>query len=73
MDARAGFVAVQVTSIREHVFPGMSRYAELRRAGQSIHDAVVALDASDVEAGLRTWERVGIGDYVIATADRPRA
>jgi hypothetical protein len=67
----AGFVNVQVTSIREHVFPGLSRYAELRRAGVSMGDAVVALNAEDVSAGLGVWESLGVSDYVIVTADKP--
>ena len=68
----AGFVDVQARSIRRDVFPGLSRYAELRRAGVAIADARVELDAEAVAAGLATWEWLGIADYVLFSAEKPR-
>lgn len=66
-----GFVNVQLRSIREHVFPGTLRYSKLRRSGVSLRDAVVSLEPGDVERGLKEWSKLGLTDYVVATADKP--
>jgi microcystin synthetase protein McyJ len=67
----AGFVEVEVRSIRRDVFPGVSKYADLRRAGVSMRDAIVEVQEADVIAGLRTWEWLGVSDYVIVSARKP--
>ncbi|MBM4362743.1 MAG: methyltransferase domain-containing protein [Deltaproteobacteria bacterium] len=68
-----GFVDVTVQSIRGDVFPGATRYAELRKAGKSMKEAVVSLSAADVEQvyGLENWEPTGLTDYVIFGARKP--
>jgi microcystin synthetase protein McyJ len=68
----AGFVDVTCTSIREHVFPGMSKYADQRGRGRAMSEPIEAVDAQDVREGLALWERLGVSDYVIITADKPR-
>lgn len=69
--AEAGFVDVRGRSIREDVFPGFTKYADLRRRGIPMESAVVRLDAADVERGLALWSALGIDDYVIFSADKP--
>jgi microcystin synthetase protein McyJ len=73
----AGFSNVVVTSIREYVYPGMIRYANARLAGRPMTSIEVVLEPEDlapagVAAAATYWEKsVGIGDYVIATANKP--
>jgi microcystin synthetase protein McyJ len=69
-----GFVDVEVESIRNHVFPGMHRYAELRRRGVPMDQAAIELSAEDVEKclGVDVWARQGgLSDYVIFSARKP--
>jgi microcystin synthetase protein McyJ len=66
-----GFVNVQVRSIREDVYPATLRYSKLRRSGVSLKDAVVSLAPEEVREGLKEWNKLGITDYVLATADKP--
>jgi microcystin synthetase protein McyJ len=67
-----GFTNVSVRSIREDVYPSTLRYSKLRRSGVGLHDAVVSLKPEEVAQGLKEWNKLGITDYVLATADKPR-
>jgi hypothetical protein len=72
--AAQGFVEVEVESIRNHVFPGMHRYSELRQRGVPMADAQVELSAEDVESclGVENWAKFGgLTDYVIFAARKP--
>jgi microcystin synthetase protein McyJ len=68
-----GFVNVTAHSIREHVFPGCTKYKELREKGVSLQDAVVELTPEDITGvyGLKTWAMTSFTDYVIFAADKP--
>jgi microcystin synthetase protein McyJ len=68
-----GFTDVKVQSIRNDVFPGATKYAELRKAGRSMKDAVVELSAQEIEKcyGIENWEPTGLTDYVIFSAKKP--
>ncbi len=69
--AAAGFHDVQAESIRQHVFPGMHRYAEQRRKGVRMEDARVELSEQDVQSclGVEVWRKQGgLTDYVIVSA-----
>jgi len=69
-----GFVDVEVESIRNHVFPGMHRYSELRKRGVPMDEAKIELSAQDVETclGVDVWKRQGgLSDYVIFSARKP--
>jgi len=69
----AGFVNVQVRSIAHFVFPGTLKYSEMRRAGRSLEDTVIPdLGPLDIAKGLKQWEALGITDYLIVSADKPR-
>jgi len=71
-----GFADVEVNSIRSYVYPGIDRYAEARRAGASLLDAVVELSDEDVEQcfGIEDWQaNTGISDYVIFAARKPES
>jgi microcystin synthetase protein McyJ len=72
---RAGFVDVRSRSIRNYVFPGNAKYRRLRQGGQSMADAVIELSPEEMErcAGGEDWEPSGLTDYVLITADKPRA
>lgn len=68
---RAGFTDVSIESIRHHVFPGMHRYAELRKSGVPMSEAIVMLSEQDVREvlGLEAWAKMGgLTDYIIASA-----
>ncbi len=67
-----GFVNVSVKSICRDVFPGTLRYSKLRRSGVSLNEAVVSLAPEDIPKGLKEWNKLGLTDYVLATADKPR-
>lgn len=67
-----GFTNVSVRSIREDVYPATLRYSKLRRSGVALHDAIVSLAPEEVAQGLREWNKLGITDYVLASADKPR-
>jgi microcystin synthetase protein McyJ len=67
----AGFEDVEIESIRNYVFPGMHRYAELRRQGKPMDDARIELSAQDIERclGVELWQKQGgLSDYVIFSA-----
>ncbi|HVU00576.1 MAG TPA: methyltransferase domain-containing protein [Polyangiaceae bacterium] len=68
-----GFRNVKVESIRNHVFPGATKYAELRKAGKSMQDSVVSLTPQEIEScyGIKNWEPTGLTDYVIFSAQKP--
>lgn len=71
-----GFVETRIDSIRHHVFPGMHKYAELRRRGVAMAKARIELSAQEVERvlGVEVWARQGgLTDYVIASARKPVA
>ena len=69
-----GFVNVQVRSIAHFVFPGTLKYSELRRAGHTLEDTVIPeLGPLDIAKGLRQWEALGLTDYLIVSADKPKA
>jgi microcystin synthetase protein McyJ len=69
-----GFVNVDCLSIRNHVFPGMTKYRKLRQSGKSMRDAIVELTPEEVERcyGLDEVALTGFTDYAIITADKPR-
>lgn len=69
--AQKGFSQIEVESIRNHVFPGMHRYAEQRKRGVAMADAVVELSEEDVRTclGVDVWRKQGgLTDYVIFSA-----
>jgi len=69
----AGFTNVTCTSIKNHVFPGYTKYTELRRKGKSIHEARIQLTADEIANcyGLQNWTPIGITDYIIFSAQKP--
>jgi microcystin synthetase protein McyJ len=67
-----GFVNVSVRSICRDVFPGTLRYSTLRRSGVPLLEARVSLTPDDVTKGLEEWNKLGLTDYVLATAEKPR-
>jgi microcystin synthetase protein McyJ len=67
----AGFVNVSIRSIGDHVFPGTLKYSKLRRSGVKLEDAVVTLTSEETRAHLKLWNKLGLNDYVVATADKP--
>jgi microcystin synthetase protein McyJ len=69
-----GFVNATAQSIRNHVFPGCTKYRALRNAGRSMADAVVELTPEEIEQcwSIDDWALTGFTDYVIFTADKPR-
>jgi microcystin synthetase protein McyJ len=69
--AAIGFVNISVRSIREQVYPGTLRYSKLRRSGVSLRDARVEVKPEDIAPSLKEWHKLGITDYVLATADKP--
>jgi microcystin synthetase protein McyJ len=72
--ASAGYVDVDVESIREHVYPGMSKYIwERIRGGKKIDEVVVEVTDDDRAhcRGVSLWERMsGLSDYVIVSAQK---
>ncbi|MCP4696732.1 MAG: methyltransferase domain-containing protein [Gammaproteobacteria bacterium] len=68
-----GFVNISQDSIRNYVYPGMFKYSMARLRGNKMEDIVVELTEEEIAAckGVKLWEGVGIGDYVIFTADKP--
>ena len=70
-----GFVEVWSESIRGHVYPGVNRYAEARKAGQPMEAIHVELSPNDVAScyGVDLWRNnTGIDDYVLFHARKPR-
>ncbi|MFI5306111.1 MAG: SAM-dependent methyltransferase [Polyangiales bacterium] len=71
--AAHGFSQIEVESIRHHVFPGMHRYAEQRRLGKRMDEALVELSEQDIASclGVEVWRKQGgLTDYVIFSAVR---
>ncbi len=71
----AGFAAVVVESIREHVYPGMAKYIRERIRGcKSMSEVVVQVTEDDRARcrGVSIWDQTsGLSDYVIASARKP--
>lgn len=69
-----GFVDVQIESIRNYVYPGCTKYAELRQKGVSLKDARIELSEREIQecAGIEKWTPTAMTDYVIASAAKPR-
>lgn len=70
-----GFEQVRKRSIRQHVFPGCARYAEMRERGVSMEDAVVELSDQDIEQcyGAERMKLTCLTDYLIFSATKPAA
>lgn len=71
--AAKGFGNIEVESIRQYVFPGMHRYAELRQRGVPLHEAKIELSEQDVREclGVEAWRKQGgLTDYVIISAQK---
>lgn len=66
-----GFTNVVTRSVGNEVFPMTLRYSELRNNGVSQDDAVVNLRPDEIQAGLKRWSKLGLTDYIVATADKP--
>lgn len=68
-----GFVDVQATSIRHHVFPGCHKYRQLRDRGMSMHEAVVELSQEEIDKvlNLDKWALHGFTDYLLVSAVKP--
>jgi microcystin synthetase protein McyJ len=69
----AGFVVGGVQSIARYVYPGVSKYAGLRRRGAPL-DVFVDLSATEMDAD--NWLDIGrvhsgLDDYVVAWGDKP--
>jgi microcystin synthetase protein McyJ len=71
--AAVGFVNVRCESIRNYVFPGVTKYHALRNRGVSMQDAVIELSQDEIDrcAGIELWKLTGLTDYVIFSADKP--
>ncbi|HMJ11152.1 MAG TPA: methyltransferase domain-containing protein [Polyangiaceae bacterium] len=69
----AGFVNAQAQSIRQYVFPGTTKYKELRDRGIPMDQAIVELTQEDIEKcyGLKEWKLTGFTDYLLFSADKP--
>jgi microcystin synthetase protein McyJ len=70
----AGFVNPSARSIRNHVFPGMGKYAEQRNAGVAMQDVAIELTPEDIASckGVEVWAaNGGLTDYVIISAEKP--
>jgi len=69
--AAIGFTNIKVRSICEDVYPATLTYSKLRRSGVSLDEARVSLSPEEVTKGLKEWNKLGITDYVLVTADKP--
>jgi microcystin synthetase protein McyJ len=70
----AGFVNPKCESIRNYVFPGIGKYHALRNRGMSMAEARIDLSQEEIDSvlGLDLWETIGLTDYVIFSAEKPR-
>lgn len=73
--AAAGFVDVEITSIRQMVYPAMAKLIEVMRSGR-VPLAGYAVQVTEAEiarcAGAELWEDdVGLGDFILCSATRP--
>lgn len=70
-----GFTDINVLSIPGYVYPGMARYAGNRLNKQADYDTRIERltneDIETVKGGERWSARLGISDYIIATACKP--
>jgi microcystin synthetase protein McyJ len=68
-----GFVNLERRSIRNYVFPGVTKYTELRNSGVPMKDAVVELTPEEIEQcyGIDRWSVFGFTDYSIFSAQKP--
>lgn len=68
-----GFVNVKCRSIRNYVFPGSTKYRELREKRVPMRDAVIELSPEEIEQcyGIEGWALTGFTDYFIFAADKP--
>ncbi len=71
----AGFVNVTRQSIRNYVFPGCTKYGDLRERGIPMHEARIALSQREIDQcyGLDRMKLLGFTDYVIVSAQKPGA
>jgi microcystin synthetase protein McyJ len=69
-----GFVNVRVESIRNYVFPGVTKYHALRNRGVPLNEAVIELSQDEIDrcAGIELWKLTGLTDYSIFAADKPK-
>jgi len=69
----SGFINVTCQSIKNHVFPGATKYTELRRRGVAMKDIVIQLTPEEIATcyGIDRWEPIGITDYVICSGQKP--
>lgn len=69
-----GFVNVRCESIRNYVFPGVTKYHALRNRGVPLHEAVIELSQEEIDrcAGIELWKMTGLTDYSIFAADKPK-
>jgi len=68
-----GFVNVRCRSISQHVFPGTLKYSEMRRAGSKLEDTVIPeLGPKEIAQALKNWAALGLTDYVLVSADKPK-
>jgi microcystin synthetase protein McyJ len=68
-----GFINVTRHSIRNHVFPGCTKYGELRERGVPMHEAKIELTQQEIDEcyGLDRMKLHGFTDYVIYSAQKP--
>ena len=70
-----GFANVTRQSIRNYVFPGCTKYGELRERGIPMHEAKIELTEREIEQcyGLHRMKLHGFTDYLIFAAQKPGA
>jgi microcystin synthetase protein McyJ len=71
--AACGFTNIQIKSIGDQVFPGALTYAELRRGGTPMEQAIVKLTPEVIAWGHKAWAPLGLTDYLVVTANKPAA
>jgi microcystin synthetase protein McyJ len=69
-----GFVNVRCESIRNYVFPGVTKYHALRNRGVPLSEAVIELSQDEIDrcAGIELWKLTGLTDYSVFAADKPK-
>jgi hypothetical protein len=71
--AQSGFTPVHVESIREHVHPGSLAYYRLKKKGMRADEIVIdPIDQATIDEAYKKWAEVEMGDYIMATAQKPR-
>jgi microcystin synthetase protein McyJ len=70
-----GFVNVTRRSIRNHVFPGCTKYGELRERGVPMNQATIELTQREIDTcyGIDRMKLHGFTDYLIYAAQKPPA